>query len=150
MKLKASDNMAPIRQQLLGFIEPDDSVVEFGCGSGDLLFGLAGRIKAGLGIDNSAISINKALREKEKRGLQHIDFACASLGYNYLPAGVYDVAIASLFFHVIPRQEAIYILKKMRELTGNSADLRIFAPGNIFTKAVALARPKALRPLPEF
>ena len=42
-----------IRFQIIELIKPDSNVVEFGCGNGDLLFKLSGKIKSGVGFDKS-------------------------------------------------------------------------------------------------
>jgi len=41
MKLNAADNLAPIRNQMSDLIAPSSTVIEFGCGNGDLLFRLS-------------------------------------------------------------------------------------------------------------
>lgn len=117
MKLKASDNLAPIRKQMIDLVEPNAKVIELGCGKGDLLFTLAPKIQSGLGIDKSKTFIDAALQQKEKRNLSHIDFLCEELGDHFAPSETYDFSIASLFFHVIPTADAVYLLNTMKELS---------------------------------
>ena len=117
MKLKAENNLAPIRNQMMNLIEPNSTVIEFGCGNGDLLFKLSSRIKYGLGIDKSKPFIDAAIQQKRAMNLTNIDFRCEKLDSSYQHSGRYDYAIASLFFHVIPWSDSIYLMKKMQEIS---------------------------------
>lgn len=45
--------LSSIRFQIVDLIEPETSVVEFGCGNGDLLFKLSDKIKLGVGLGKS-------------------------------------------------------------------------------------------------
>jgi SAM-dependent methyltransferase len=117
VKLKAKDNLAPIKNQIMDLIEPNSSVIEFGCGNGDLLFKLSSSIKYGLGIDKSNSLIDAAIQQKRAMNLTNIDFRCEKLDSSYQHSERYDYAIASLFFHVIPRTDSIYMMKKMQEIS---------------------------------
>jgi SAM-dependent methyltransferase len=117
VKLKAKDNLAPIKNQMVNLVEPNSSVIEFGCGNGDLLFKLSSRIKYGLGIDKSKPLIDAALQQKRMMNLSNIDFCCEELSSNYKQSGKYDYSVASLFFHVIPWSESVYLIKKMQEIS---------------------------------
>ncbi|SHI73901.1 Methyltransferase domain-containing protein [Tangfeifania diversioriginum] len=117
MKLKAKDNLAPIKNQIMDLIEPNSSVIEFGCGNGDLLFKLSSQIKYGLGIDKSKPLIDYAVQQKRIMNLSNVDFRCEKLDSSYQHSENYDYAIASLFFHVIPWSDSIYLIKKMQEIS---------------------------------
>ena len=117
LQLKAADNLAPIREQITGFIKPASTVVDFGCGSGDLLLKLSPKIKSGLGIDKSKALIESAIAQRKRKNISNIDFLCKELGEEYEPTETYDYSIASLFLHVIPRSQSIYLLQKMREIS---------------------------------
>jgi len=119
LKLKAGENLAPIRNQMMDLIEPNSNVIEFGCGNGDLLFKLSPQIKSGLGIDKSKTLIDYATNQKKKKDISNVDFLCEELGDHYKPSGTYDFSIASLFFHVIPMSESVYLLNNMKEISNN-------------------------------
>lgn len=119
LKLKAADNLAPIRAQLLEMIEPNAKVIEFGCGKGDLLFDLSPKIKYGLGIDRSEVLINRAIKNKERLNISNLDFLSEELGHNYKYSETYDFSIASLFFHVIPPSQSVHLLNEMKEMSDN-------------------------------
>ncbi|HEX8376372.1 MAG TPA: class I SAM-dependent methyltransferase [Pedobacter sp.] len=117
MNIKAADNLAPIRDQIDNLVSSNSRVIELGCGNGDLLFKLAPKIKTGLGIDKSQLLITSAMKRKEQYNLQNIDFMQKEIGEDYLPPGTWDISIASLFFHVVPPSDAIFILDKFKEVS---------------------------------
>lgn len=119
VKLKAADNLAPIRSQIVDLIEPNSKVIEFGCGNGDLLLSLSPKIRYGLGIDKSEALIGEALKHRENRGICNVEFLCKELGKNYTPSEVYDFSVASLFFHVIPQSDSLHLLQKMKKISDN-------------------------------
>src|SRR5690606_33107347 len=117
IKLDAAGNLAPIRRQMVDLIKPHSRVVEFGCGNGDLLFKLSNKINYGLGIDKSKKLIEYAKNQKKRNNWSNIDFVCEELGVDYKHSDSYDFSTASLFFHVIPSFEAVYLMNKMREIS---------------------------------
>jgi hypothetical protein len=102
---------------MIDFIEPRSRVIEYGCGKGDLLIQLSSKIQFGLGIDKSKTLIDYAIKEKEKMNISNVDFMCKELRPDYKHSDTYDFSMASLFFHVIPVSEAVYLLGKMREIS---------------------------------
>lgn len=70
-----------------------------------------------LGIDKSKPLIDAAIQKKRAMNLTNIDFRCEKLDSSYQHSERYDYAIASLFFHVIPRPDSIYLMKKMQEIS---------------------------------
>ena len=134
LNLNAADNLAPIRKQLAALVAPNSSVIEFGCGNGDLLFTLSPQIKSGLGIDKSENLIGHAIAQKKQMGFDHIDFVCEALGENFSHTKFYDFSIASLFFHVIPRPDSVYLLRKMREISDQILICGFSAPDSLRQK----------------
>lgn len=98
-------------------IDPHSEVIELGCGIGDLLLRLSPKIKTGLGIDTSRKAIDDAIRQRDKRNIHNVDFACTELGPAFPCPDTYDYSVASLFFHVVPLLEAVYLLNRMREIS---------------------------------
>ena len=117
MKLKAESNLLPLRKQMAKLIEPNSSVIEFGCGNGDLLFELSSKIKYGLGIDRSKKMIDYAIQKQSVMNLSNINYKCEELSIDYQTTESYDYSIASLFFHVIPWSDSVYLIKKMKEIS---------------------------------
>lgn len=119
MKLKAEDNLATVKNQIVDLIAYNSKVIEFGCGNGDLLFKLSPRIQSGLGIDSSEMMISYALKQMENKKISNIGFQCKELGIDYRNSKKHDFSIASLFFHTIPKADSIYLLKIMIEISDN-------------------------------
>src|SRR5690554_1227552 len=117
IKLDAADNFAPIRRQMVDLIKANSRVVEFGCGNGELLFKLSNKINYGLGIDKSKKLIEYAKNQKRRNNCSNIDFLCEELGVHYKHSDTYDFSTASLFFHVIPSFQAVYLMNKMRQIS---------------------------------
>lgn len=102
---------------MVRFIPTNSKVIEFGCGKGDLLCKLSPNIISGLGIDKSISQINYAKSKQHQYNLSNIQFVCKELGRSYTTLETYQVSIASLFFHVIPRVDAIYLLNTMKTVS---------------------------------
>ncbi|MDF9798167.1 ubiquinone/menaquinone biosynthesis C-methylase UbiE [Catalinimonas alkaloidigena] len=117
--LLAGQYLAPIRKQMVALVEAESSVIEVGCGTGDLLYQLSPKIKYGLGIDKSKSQIDYARKKADKTEIEHIEFNAIEVNTNYQPQEHFDVAIASLFFHVIPWHDAQQILSHMMRMADN-------------------------------
>ncbi|KAA3615059.1 MAG: class I SAM-dependent methyltransferase [Calditrichaeota bacterium] len=105
--------LRPIRQQITELVEPNSTVVEFGCGNGDLLFNLSGKIHTGIGLDISEPLIAYCAKRKKKEGINNLEFEIKDLSKEFLPETKIDYSIASLFFHVLPWTETKELLKRI-------------------------------------
>ena len=103
--------LGPIRGQIIDIVEQDATVLELGCGNGDLLFKLAHKIKSGVGLDKSSQLITYANRRMSKEKKENLKFKVTDIEEAQLPNLKYDYSIASLFFHVLPRKIAVRVLK---------------------------------------
>ena len=108
--------LKPIRHQIIDLVEPDSTVIELGCGNGDLLLKLSHKIKHGLGIDISASLIQYAIEKSKKEGQNNLKFICAEATINSESAQTYNYAVASLLLHVMPQHQAVKLLKHMMEI----------------------------------
>ncbi|SFT41903.1 Methyltransferase domain-containing protein [Lishizhenia tianjinensis] len=102
--------LLPIRKQIVDLIGSNSSVVELGCGNGDLLFHLSSKINQGIGYDNNPQLITYAKEKSKTLNLKHISFECSDLSQS-TEAPCSDYSIASLFYHVMPKETAINLLK---------------------------------------
>lgn len=102
---------------MVGLIDPNTEVIDFGCGTGDFLLKLSHKIKYGLGIDKSKNLIAFANKKKQNKNLKNIDYIAqkATLNFNRN----FNYSTASLFFHVLPIQESISILNYMGEISNH-------------------------------
>lgn len=137
MHLKAEDNLVSVWEQLNDLVGPDSKVIELGCGNGRLLRRLSGKISYGLGIDKSKKLIDYARKQKESAGSTNIEFICRELGELYEDDQRYDIAIASLFFHVIPVPDAVYLVNKLEELSHSTIICALTHP-ETFKQKIAL------------
>ncbi|SFE55951.1 methyltransferase domain-containing protein [Sunxiuqinia elliptica] len=93
--------LSPIRHQIIELIEPNTSVVEFGCGNGDLLFKLSTKIRSGIGLDKSTQLISYARKRKEEEQVSKLDFRIINLVTEPFTDLKKDYSIASLLFHIL-------------------------------------------------
>jgi len=116
MKSRVADKvLAPVRDELLGLIENDSSILEVGCGTGDLLFRAAPIISEGLGIDLDKDMINFAESLRLKRNLNHLHFECKdALDINQIK---YDISTSTLCLHEMNETNACRVLQKMVEIS---------------------------------
>ncbi len=104
--------LRPIRHQIVELIEPNATVIEFGCGNGDLLFKLSGKISSGIGLDQSRQLITYAQNRCEKESLKNLSFSVVDVVTESIPMAKKDYSITSLLFHILSWEEAISLLKK--------------------------------------
>lgn len=107
--------LAPVRKQLVELVPHNATVLELGCGNGDLLFKLAPNIAHGTGLDFSAALIEYANQRKSAESVANVTFERADLTKGLPSTRKVDVAIASLLFHVLPWPSAVALLKCMRQ-----------------------------------
>ena len=107
----------PIRKQIIELINPDSSVYDFGCGNGDLLFKLSAKIRKGIGFDNSKSLISYANKRKSLEQINNIDFKLVNLTKDSLTNNPVNYSVASLFFHVLYKKDALRLLQKMIDIS---------------------------------
>jgi ubiquinone/menaquinone biosynthesis C-methylase UbiE len=105
--------LRPIRLQIVDLIEPKSTVMEVGCGNGDLLFKLSNKIRSGVGLDNSNQLIAFATDRIEKEQVKNLTFKLADITQDTFPDTQQDYAIASLLLHILPWENAVELVKKM-------------------------------------
>lgn len=107
--------LEPLRQQLLKALPDGVSLLEIGCGTGDLLFRAAPQISYGLGVDANPDLISYAQQKKQKNNLLQLSFKAEHLQPTFDLGRTFDFGVASLFFHVLPNEEAILTLKTLKK-----------------------------------
>lgn len=114
--------LAPVRDQIVEVVseEPKIKLLDVACGTGDQLLRLEGKVADGsflLGIDLNADSIAYAeerLKATEYMGNTQIEYRVQTLP---LPDDVeFDICMTTLFFHVLPWDEAVYLLRQMGKM----------------------------------
>lgn len=107
--------LQPLRLQLLEALPEGVSLLEIGCGTGDLLFRASPQISYGLGVDAEIDLIRYAQQKKQKNNLYQLEFKAECLQPTFDLGRTFNFGVASLFFHVLPAEEAILILKTLKE-----------------------------------
>ncbi|WP_425392003.1 class I SAM-dependent methyltransferase [Ekhidna sp.] len=112
IKSLASDKyLLPIREQLLQMLKPEDRIIDLGCGSGDFLIKAHSKIEFGLGVDGSRQLIKYAQKQTKDLNIHNLTFEHRMIDLHFKPNEHFTLATACLFFHVLPQELAIQILK---------------------------------------
>ncbi|MCG7914170.1 MAG: class I SAM-dependent methyltransferase, partial [Candidatus Thiodiazotropha weberae] len=98
IKSRAADwVLAPLRKELLALMDHGSSVIEIGCGTGDLIFQSASKIQSGYGVDLDRDMINYAEGKRREKQLNHITFECINaLNLSDIKC---DIATSTLCLH---------------------------------------------------
>ncbi len=109
----------PLRDRVLGFIEPGSAAIDLGCGSGGFTLKLAGHCREVVGVDVSGKMIAAARKRLAKSGLGNVSFLHLHAGglSEALPRR-FDYAVLSLMLHETPPAERLQILGEARRAAG--------------------------------
>jgi cyclopropane fatty-acyl-phospholipid synthase-like methyltransferase len=114
IKNNAADRvLSPLRKELIELIEEKSTLLEIGCGTGDLLFQAAHKISSGYGIDIDQGMIEFAESKRKESNLSHLAFECAD-GLK-MASCQFDIATSTLCLHELSKQKACDLLKVMVE-----------------------------------
>ncbi|MES9930332.1 MAG: class I SAM-dependent methyltransferase [Candidatus Thiodiazotropha sp. 6PDIVS] len=114
IKSKAADRvLSPLRKELIELIEKESTLLEVGCGTGDLLFQSAHKISLGYGVDIDQGMIEFAESRRKESSLYHLSFECID-ALNMIPRQ-FDISTSTLCLHELPQQKACGLLKLMVE-----------------------------------
>ncbi|MCG7930732.1 MAG: class I SAM-dependent methyltransferase [Candidatus Thiodiazotropha lotti] len=116
IKSRAADRvLAPLRKELLELIDHGSSIIEIGCGTGDLIFQSASKIRSGYGVDLDRDMINYAEGKRREKELDHITFECINaLNLSNLK---YDIATSTLCLHELCEKDACKLLRMMVDVS---------------------------------
>lgn len=103
----------PIRKQIVELIEPNTTVVEYGCGNGNLLFKLSAKIRIGIGLDKSESLIKHASNRRNKENIQNLDFKVIDLTKEPISTTKFDYSVSSLLLHILTWKDASELLKNI-------------------------------------
>lgn len=113
VKAKTVDKyLYSIRLQIVDLIESNSTVIELGCGNGDLLFKLSSKIKRGVGVDKSFQLINYASEKAIKDKVKNLEFYVSDVTNDSYSELHMDYSIASLLFHVLPMKKTTSLIEK--------------------------------------
>jgi len=105
--------LLPLRQELVELIEHDSTLLEVGCGTGALLFQVAGKISSGHGVDLNQGMIKYAESKRQKHNMSNLSFQC--INALAMAPRKFDISTSTLCLHEMPEQQACSLLKMMVE-----------------------------------
>jgi ubiquinone/menaquinone biosynthesis C-methylase UbiE len=105
--------LLPLRKELVALIEHNSTLLEVGCGTGDLLFQAAEKISNGHGIDIDHEMIKYAESKRQENNLNNLSFECID-ALAMAPRN-FDIATSTLCLHEMPERAACALLRMMVE-----------------------------------
>ena len=131
LKSQTSDKyLIPVRDQMIQMLNPKDRVIDLGCGTGDFLIKAHSKIEFGLGVDGSKLLIKYAQDQARNLNIKNLRFEHRMIDHHFKPNEHFTVATACLFFHVIPRNNALQVLQSMTSYADRIIICAFAPPGN--------------------
>ena len=120
-----------IRYQIVELVEPNKTLLELGCGNGDLLFKLCGKLKFGIGIDNSEHLIEYAKDQMKQQQITNLEFRMADLLKHEFSDSKTDYSVVSLLLHILPWDKSIHLVERLVAISNTTIICGFTAPENI-------------------
>lgn len=131
----ADKALAPLRKELMLYFKQQDTVLDIGCGTGDLLIQASAKIKQGVGIDLDQPMIDFANKQCQTSQISNLHFKCVdALSFQHTP---FDIATSTLCLHELPCELACKLLSKMAALS-NRVIIADYAQANGFLSKIAI------------
>lgn len=112
LKSRIADKvLSPVREELINQIMPGSTIVDIGCGTGDLLFKSAAKLSKGYGIDIDKGMINYAEERRREESVRNIKFICGDI--RNIERNNYDLSTSTLCLHEAGSNAACEILEIM-------------------------------------
>lgn len=104
--------LSPLRELIIDFMDENSNVLEVGCGTGDLLFRAASKIRFGLGVDLDQHMIDFANERKQKEKCENLDFVSEDIrSLNNFGERRFDLSTSTLCIHEMREEDAISTLE---------------------------------------
>ena len=101
------------------FAKQSKRVLDYGCGTGDILFQCAdfGYLSYGLGVDRSEVGITYAKQMVNLNHYRNLDFVLGDVSYiSQLDDELFDGIILSNVLDVVPKEEAKQIMAQLNRI----------------------------------
>jgi len=136
IKAKFADKaLASLRKELMLFFNQQDTVLDVGCGTGDLLMKASANIQLGVGIDLDQSMIDFANKQCQTSQVSNLHFKWVdALSFQHTP---FDIATSTLCLHELPCELACELLSKMAELS-NRVIIADYAQANGMLSKVSI------------
>ncbi|MCF7569236.1 class I SAM-dependent methyltransferase [Sabulilitoribacter arenilitoris] len=105
--------LCSIRFQIVKLVESNSTVIEYGCGNGDLLFKLSVKIKEGIGVDKSKQLISFAKNQVIENQIKNLEFRLLDVLQDAYSVPKMDYSIVSLLFHILPWEKSVELVEKL-------------------------------------
>ena len=117
LKSRVADKvLLPVREELTDRIPPGSTVLDIGCGTGDLLFRSALKLSRGWGVDIDKAMITFAEQRRARENISNIEFICSDI--RETENNDYDIATSTLCLHETGIDTACEILELMINRSG--------------------------------
>jgi 2-polyprenyl-3-methyl-5-hydroxy-6-metoxy-1,4-benzoquinol methylase len=101
-------------KKLKKLLNSNDTVLDFGCGSGTAAIAIAGSVKKINGIDISSKMIELANAKAEEHKVRNIDFMQATIFDEKLQTGLFDVIVCFYLFHLL--EDTPTVMQRIKDL----------------------------------
>jgi SAM-dependent methyltransferase len=121
-------------------VKPGSTLIDIGCGTGELLFSLADVGSDLVGVETSRGMWSFANRQALTRGFNNVQILFGDgAKLEKFSTGFFDYAIACMVFHEMDASQRLPVLREMKRLASNLilVDYRVPAPTNL---AVTMCR----------
>ena len=121
-------------------VKPGSTLIDIGCGTGELLFSLADVGSDLVGVETSRGMWSFADRQTRTRGFNNVQILFGDgAKLEKFSTGFFDYAIACMVFHEMDASQRLPVLREMKRLASNLilVDYRVPAPTNL---AVTMCR----------
>ena len=96
-------NLQEVREIIASFLPAGCTAIDIGCGTGALVFSLAPKCRRLVGIELSPRMLAYATRQKEKAGMDHVEFLLADASQlSQFGDKEFDAAFTSMVLHEMP------------------------------------------------
>jgi len=118
-KSKTADKvLSPVREQIIGLIGNGCSLLDVGCGTGDLLFRAKDKIRFGLGVDLDPKMIDFANERNKSITPNNLEFVHENINsYENLSNYEIDIASSTLCLHEVKQTDAIKTLQSLAKIS---------------------------------
>jgi len=106
------------RKIIADLIDPGSTILDIGCGTGELVFYLSRQAKKVVGLDMNALILKYARIKKKRLKIENVEFVSKDANDAGLPSEThYDYAVFSMVLHQFSLAEANQILNSIKTLT---------------------------------
>ena len=106
-----------VHQLVRSQVKPGSTLIDIGCGTGELLFSLADLSSQRVGVETSKRMCSFANNQARRRGFNNVQiFFGDGAKLDNFSAGSFDYAIASMVLHEMEASQRLPVLKEMKRL----------------------------------